>query len=144
MPYDEYLETRFHKEWAQPQGWVDWVSAVLEKSATSFAFMSVIRDKPRGLVDDGARRRMRLVVPHVRRAVLIGKVIDLKTTEATTLADALDGLSAGFFLVDAGGRIVHANAAGQPFSPRALCCTRAVGGSSPTTRQRIGCSGTSS
>jgi hypothetical protein len=24
MPYDEYLETRFHKEWARPQGWVDW------------------------------------------------------------------------------------------------------------------------
>jgi DNA-binding CsgD family transcriptional regulator/PAS domain-containing protein len=113
MPYDEYLETRFHKEWARPQGWVDWVSAVLEKSATSFAFMSVIRDKTRGRVDDGARRRMRLVVPHARRAVLISKVIDLKSTEATTLADALDGLSAGFFLVDERGRIVHANAAGH-------------------------------
>jgi DNA-binding CsgD family transcriptional regulator len=113
MPYDEYLETRFHKEWARPQGRVDWVSAVLEKSATSFAFMSVIRDETTGRVDDGARRRMGLVVPHVRRAVLIGKVIDLKSTEATTLADALDGLSAGIFLVDAGGRIAHANAAGH-------------------------------
>jgi hypothetical protein len=79
MPYDEYLETRFHKEWVRPQGWVDWVSAVLEKSATSFAFMSVIRDETTGRVDDGARRRMGLVVPHVRRAVLIGKVIDLKS-----------------------------------------------------------------
>lgn len=34
MPYDDYLETRFHQEWARPQGWVDWISAVLEKSAT--------------------------------------------------------------------------------------------------------------
>jgi DNA-binding CsgD family transcriptional regulator len=35
------------------------------------------------------------------------------TTEAATLADALDGLGAGLFVVDAAGRIVHANASGQ-------------------------------
>jgi DNA-binding CsgD family transcriptional regulator len=35
------------------------------------------------------------------------------TTEAETLADALDGLGAGLFVVDATGRIVHANASGR-------------------------------
>jgi DNA-binding CsgD family transcriptional regulator len=35
------------------------------------------------------------------------------TTEAATLADALDGLGAGLFVVDAAGRIVHANASGR-------------------------------
>jgi len=35
------------------------------------------------------------------------------TTEAATLADALDGLDAGLFVVDATGRIVHANASGS-------------------------------
>ncbi|MGZ3323499.1 MAG: helix-turn-helix transcriptional regulator, partial [Xanthobacteraceae bacterium] len=34
MPYDEFLETQFYKEWAQPQGLVDFVSAVLDKSVT--------------------------------------------------------------------------------------------------------------
>ena len=23
-PYEEFLETRFYKEWVQPQGWADW------------------------------------------------------------------------------------------------------------------------
>jgi len=59
------------------------------------------------------RRRMRLVFPHVRRAALIGKVIDLRTAEAATFADTLDGISAGMFLIDVGKRIVHANAAGR-------------------------------
>jgi DNA-binding CsgD family transcriptional regulator/PAS domain-containing protein len=113
MPYEDYLETRFHQEWARPQGWVDWISAVLEKSATSFAFMTVVRKKGSGRVDEEVRGRMQLVVPHVRRAVVIGKVIDLKTAEATTFADTLDGLSTGMFLVDANGRIVHANAAAR-------------------------------
>ncbi|HZZ60684.1 MAG TPA: helix-turn-helix transcriptional regulator [Roseiarcus sp.] len=56
---------------------------------------------------------MRLIAPHLRRAVLIGRVIELKSAEAATFADIFDGLSAAMLLVDADGRIVHAN-------PRAL------------------------
>ncbi|MFL4967812.1 MAG: helix-turn-helix transcriptional regulator [Xanthobacteraceae bacterium] len=113
MPYEEFRETLFYKEWAQPQGWVDAASAVLDKSATSYAAVSVIRHEGDGLVDDETRWRMSLLVPHVRRAVLIGKVIELHKAEASTLADTLDGLTAGMFLVDKTGRIVHANESGH-------------------------------
>jgi DNA-binding CsgD family transcriptional regulator len=43
---------------------------------------------------------------------------------AAAMADVLDGLSVGMFLVDADGRIVHANAAGQVVLAAAdvLCC----------------------
>jgi DNA-binding CsgD family transcriptional regulator len=112
LPYDEFLETRMYKEWARPQGLVDCVMSVLDKSVTSVALFCVFRHERDGIVDDEARRRVRLIVPHIRRAVLIGKVVDLKTAEAATLAASLDGLSAGMFLVDETGRIVHANAAG--------------------------------
>src|SRR5216683_815746 len=57
------------------------------------------------------RQRMRLIVPHIRRAVLIGRLIDLRAADAASLADTLDGLSAAMCAVDADGRIVHANAA---------------------------------
>src|SRR5262249_33975625 len=30
MPYDEFLETRFYKEWARPQHLADFVTAVIE------------------------------------------------------------------------------------------------------------------
>jgi DNA-binding CsgD family transcriptional regulator len=112
-PFDEMREGRFYKEWVKPQGWLDAANVVLEKSVTSFSILSVIRDEASGFVDDRMRRRMRLVVPHVRRAVLISRVIELKTTQADGFAEMLDGLSAGMFLVDASGRIVHANAAGH-------------------------------
>ena len=56
---------------------------------------------------------MRLVVPHFRRAVLIGKVIDLQKAEVASFADTLDGISAGMFLVDVTGHLVHANRAGH-------------------------------
>jgi DNA-binding CsgD family transcriptional regulator len=111
MPYGEFLETRFYREWCQPQALVDFVSAVLDKSVISAALFGVFRYESEGVVDDEMRRRMRLIVPHIRRAVLIGRLIDLKSAEAATLADTLDGLSAGMCLVDAVGRIVHANVA---------------------------------
>jgi DNA-binding CsgD family transcriptional regulator/PAS domain-containing protein len=113
MPYSEFIETRFYREWVQPQGVVDFLAAVLDKSATRVAMFGVFRHERDGLVDDEARRRIHLIVPHVRRAVLISRIIDLKTTEAATFADTLDGLSAGMCLLDAEGRIVHANIAGR-------------------------------
>src|SRR3984893_7166805 len=111
MPYQEFLETRFYKEWCQPQGMVDAVTAVLDKSVTSAALFGVFRYQSDGVVDDETRRRMRLIVPHIRRAVLIGRLIDLRAADAASLADTLDGLSAAMCAVDADGRIVHANAA---------------------------------
>jgi DNA-binding CsgD family transcriptional regulator len=113
MPYHEFLETRFYREWVQPQGVVDFVAAVLDKSATSVAMFGVFRHQRDGLVDDDTRRRVRLIVPHIRRAVLVSRLIDLKTTEAATLADTFDGLSSGMCLVAANGRIIHANDAGR-------------------------------
>ena len=72
-----------------------------------------------GLVNDETRRRMQLLTPHVRRAVLIGGLLDHKKSEAAQLADTFDGLSAGMFLVDGSGRIVHANTAGHVMINRA-------------------------
>ena len=111
MPYQEFLETRFYKEWARPQGWVDSLNAVLDRSVTSAALFVVFRHQRDGVVDDETRRRMRLIVPHIRRAMLIGRLVDLRSADAANLADTLDGLSAAMCAVDADGRIVHANVA---------------------------------
>jgi DNA-binding CsgD family transcriptional regulator len=113
MPYDEYLSSRFHLEWAKPQGYCDFVGAVLEKTACSIANVSVIRHERHGVVDDETRRRMGLLAPHFRRAVTIGNVIDLHKVEAATLADMLDSLATAVLLVDENARIVQANVRGR-------------------------------
>jgi DNA-binding CsgD family transcriptional regulator len=113
IDYDEFRQTRFYREWAEPQGLVDFLTVALEKSMTTAALFGIFRTTSDGIADAEAKHRMRLIAPHVRRAVLIGKAIDLKTAQTASLADALDGLSAAMFLVQANGRIVHANAAAQ-------------------------------
>jgi DNA-binding CsgD family transcriptional regulator len=108
IPYNE-----FYREWAKPQQLVDHVTAVLDKSTTSVALFGVFRHERDGLADDETKRRMRLIVPHIRRAVLIGSLIDLKSTETAMFVETLDGISAGMFLVDGGAHIVHANRSGH-------------------------------
>ena len=113
IDYDEFVQTRFYKEWARPQGLVDHVTSVLEKSSTSVALFGVFRNERQGLVDDEMRRRMRLIAPHIRRAVLISRLIDLKTIEAAAWAETFNGIRAGVVLVDSAGRIVQSNSAGH-------------------------------
>jgi DNA-binding CsgD family transcriptional regulator len=113
MPKAEFHDGRFYREWLRPQGMVDTASVVLEKTPTSTAFFAVTRGEATGPVDADTRRRMEILVPHVRRAVRIGKVVELGQAEISTFVDMLDGLRASVLLVDENGRIVHANAASR-------------------------------
>jgi DNA-binding CsgD family transcriptional regulator len=128
VPYEEFLKSRFYREWARPQGLVDFATVALDKTATGAAFCGVFRHARQGVVDEAMRQRMRLLAPHIRRAVLIARTIDLKTVEAATFAETLDALSAGLFLVDGGMKIIHANAAGHAMLA-AGDCLKATNGS---------------
>lgn len=127
LPYPELIQTRIYKEWAQPQGVVDALMCLIDRSVTSVGFMVVFRSERDGFVDDATRQRARLIIPHLRRATLIGKVVDLQKAEAASFADTLDGIDAGMFLVDAAGRLVHANAAGHAMLSE-MDVLRAAGG----------------
>ena len=113
MPFAELARSELYHQWAEPQGFVDFVSTVVDRTTVSTAIFGVFRHERDGIVDDQARRHMRLVAPHLRRAVLIGRMFEFKAAEVATFADAFDGLGAGMYLVDAGGRLIHANAAGN-------------------------------
>lgn len=113
LPYEEFIDSRFYREWVEPQGWVDMVTSVLEKSASSYAVFSVFRHELDGRTDERARWQMQLLVPHVQRAILIGKTIQFSRTEAAIFADTFDSLAAGLFLLDAKGRLVRANLNGH-------------------------------
>ncbi|UVK52434.1 helix-turn-helix transcriptional regulator [Mesorhizobium sp. AR02] len=107
---EEFVRTRFFREWLAPQSLTDGLFSNLEKGATSCALFTAMRHTAQGEVDDRMRRRFELITPHIRRSMLIGKVIDLHRVEAATLADSLDELASGMFIVESTGRIIHANA----------------------------------
>jgi DNA-binding CsgD family transcriptional regulator/PAS domain-containing protein len=112
-PPAEFLTTRFCEEWMEPQGWLDRVFVILDRSQNQIIVFSIARSTREGWADEGVYQRMRLIAPHLRRSVLVCQAAGLQRIEATTLADTLDCLNAGVFLIDRDGQFVHANARGS-------------------------------
>jgi DNA-binding CsgD family transcriptional regulator/PAS domain-containing protein len=127
ISYSEYVESRFYTEWVKPQGFVDSWQASLDKSAPTSVRLIFWGNSKNGSESDATRDRMRFIVPHLRRAVLISNLVDHGKAEAALFGDTLDGIAAGLFLVDANGRILHANASGQALLARGMVL-RAYGG----------------
>jgi DNA-binding CsgD family transcriptional regulator len=113
VSYDDYRKGRFYQEWLKPQGCADAANVVIENSNPKCPVLFTALPAGKRMVDAEMRRRIALVVPHAHRALMINKAIEVKQSEAASFADALDGLDAGVFLVDAASRILHSNAAGE-------------------------------
>jgi DNA-binding CsgD family transcriptional regulator/PAS domain-containing protein len=109
IPFDKYRRTRLYLEWAKPQGYGDALLAVLDRSATSVAHLTITHRDCDSPVSDDVRRRFRLIVPHIRRAVTIARTLELHKVDAAVLAEAVDALAAGVFLLADDGHIVRAN-----------------------------------
>jgi DNA-binding CsgD family transcriptional regulator len=112
VPLQEFCRSRFAREWLAPQGIWDSVFSTVEKSAIGCTLFMTMRRISDGSCDDDMRRRFGLILPHVRRSLLIGNVIDRHKVEAAALADSLDTLASAMFIVNETGRIIHANASG--------------------------------
>lgn len=64
-----------------------------------------------GAIDDSYVAGLRLLAPHIRRAVTISDFFNLKSIEASTFAVTIDALNVGVVLVDDKCAVVHANTA---------------------------------
>lgn len=113
LPAELREQSRMFREWAEPQGLVDSIGLVLMNSPTRHAHLGLGRHKDAGLYTDREVVLGRVLVPHIRRAVTIGDLIDLKTIESARAHQALDALSAGVVMTDADGGILHANRAAE-------------------------------
>lgn len=115
IPHEEFRQTRFYLEWVKPQKFIDVIGANLERTATTAAFFAVRRHERQGVIDDDARRRFQLVVPHVKRAVSIGKVVEKGREQERLFESTLNRISSAAVFVNAVGRIVFANPAAEEY-----------------------------
>jgi DNA-binding CsgD family transcriptional regulator/PAS domain-containing protein len=105
------LANRHYLEWAKPQGLIDSIAIFLMRSPERLAEFSLGRHESVGLITDREVRLLRLLAPHLRRAVTITDLIDMKSLEAASLGCALDTLAPGVVLVAEDGTILHVNRA---------------------------------
>ena len=96
-----------------PEGIVDVLQCFLIGSPKRFAGLALGRSERQGLFSDREVELAELLLPHVRRAVMISDLLDARAIERTELTIALDALRCAVLLTEADGKIIHANKSGQ-------------------------------
>jgi DNA-binding CsgD family transcriptional regulator/PAS domain-containing protein len=102
-----------YAELTQPEGIAEVMQTVVLRQAGRLAVFGANRHEGTGTLTTDERAIMRLLVPHIRRAVAISDILDMKKLEVHALAATLDNYSAGVVVVADQGRILHANAAAR-------------------------------
>jgi DNA-binding CsgD family transcriptional regulator/PAS domain-containing protein len=114
-----WQNNRYVQEWANPQGIVDVVGAMVFRDSQRIASIGLGRHASYGTITDREVDLMRLLSPHIQRAVTISNMLELATIAAATFESTLDSLTVGVFLVDAHMRLIHANRAGHDMLAKA-------------------------
>jgi DNA-binding CsgD family transcriptional regulator len=109
VPQADLETSRYFQEWLKPQGLVDVLSFFLIHTPTRLAGFAVARHERQGLITEREIKFGGLLLPHVRRSVMIGNMLDISTIERARMAEALDALTCAVVLTNERGAILHAN-----------------------------------
>lgn len=121
IDYDEFVAGRFYKEWSAPQGWVDFILAVVAKQEDRFSWLGICLQRR---ATEEQKRIVAAFRPHIERALRISDLLELRTVEAADLAAAVEGLATGMILVDAAYNVRGINpAAEQMMRDTGTLCT---------------------
>ena len=100
---------RYYNEWVRPQGIIDVVHLTVLRQRTRLGALALSRHESAGVMSDRDIAIVRLLAPHIRRAIAISDVLEMRAVEIGTFEASLDLIAAGILLVDGNANIIHAN-----------------------------------
>jgi DNA-binding CsgD family transcriptional regulator/PAS domain-containing protein len=112
-PRSAWQTNRWYVDFGKPRDIFDVVSIAFARDSTMVGSLGFGRTSAAGEVTEAELAPLRLIAPHLRRAVAIGRLLDLKAVTAATFAATIDALAAGVLLVDDQLRAIHINPAAR-------------------------------
>lgn len=109
----ELLESRLYQEYWKPRGLRYLATIELLRTTQRSAGIAVTRKEWQPAYGAADLALLRLLAPHLIRAVTISDVLDLQTLKSEMLEATLDALTAGVYLTGRDGRIVYMNATAE-------------------------------
>jgi len=100
----------FFQEWAKPQGLREGCTTKFVHTPDRIGLFSCTTWADRPRITDEEQQFLALLSPHLRRASLIGDLLDQSRVTASLYRGALDSLAVPVILTGADGVILHANA----------------------------------
>jgi DNA-binding CsgD family transcriptional regulator/PAS domain-containing protein len=113
LTLDYVQASEYVQECLRPQGIVDIMHVFLMYTPAQFAELGLGRHEKQGAITDREIEIGRLLLPHLRRAVMISNLLDVRTIERAQLTEILDSLRCGVILAKRCGAILHANRAAE-------------------------------
>jgi DNA-binding CsgD family transcriptional regulator/PAS domain-containing protein len=110
---DAFRGSAFYRDWAQPHGLRDACLTKFAQTDGRIGILATITNAGRGAIVESERAFMAMISPHVRRAAMIGDIIEHSAQETQIYRSAVDGISTPVVLVDGSASIVHMNEAAE-------------------------------
>lgn len=109
IPATDLETSPYIRNCLRPQGIVDVAHFFLISTPDHFSELVLCWQEHHGVMTEREIELGALLLPHLRRAVTITNVLDIRTIERTRMTEALDALRPGVMLTDNRGAILHAN-----------------------------------
>lgn len=106
---DELAQTAFFQEWARPQGLREGCTVKFVHTADRIGLFSTTTWANRPPISAEEQRFLALLSPHLRRAALIGDLLDQTRVTASLYRGVLDSLVVPVILASPDGAVLHAN-----------------------------------
>ncbi|MER9586759.1 LuxR family transcriptional regulator [Mesorhizobium sp. M0276] len=111
MSEAELQQTPFFQNWAKPQGLREACITKFVHTPDRIGLMGCTTRASREVISIEEQRFLALLSPHLRRASMIGDLLDQARVTANLYRQALDHLAVPVVLTGANGKILHANGA---------------------------------
>ena len=109
----DWIGNRYYLEWAKPQGLQDVMAITVARDVAMVGSVGLGRHELAGNISDTEIDTVRLLIPHLQRAIAIGRLLDIKSVASSAFEAALNALAVAVVLADVDLRIVHANEAAR-------------------------------
>ncbi|RYE84002.1 MAG: hypothetical protein EOP19_12580 [Hyphomicrobiales bacterium] len=106
----DFRKSEFYDGWARPQGLGAPLTLVLQRSATSYTPLTLVRPDGHGDVPDAGRALLERLAPHLMRALRTTVQLGVSDHRDALLSALADQLGAAVILLNEAGKVAYSNA----------------------------------
>jgi DNA-binding CsgD family transcriptional regulator len=108
-PRKSWETNAYYCDITRPRGLHDCVACVVVRDDHAIGIIALGQHLEQGEVSEDTMAALRLIAPHLRRAVVISRMFEKQDRLTTTFADVLNGIVAGACIVAADMTLLYAN-----------------------------------